>query len=183
MTSPTTFVPEYFEDAEVIYWPHWEYWNPDDSAKLKFVNSAGGTFGKPVVEPLSVGIVHVKMYETGWTPTKYKQQLNACNSGTWRNWESGQAWISRIITELTDINGVSCHYIHRIIRCNEYGWNTGQLEMGYFYNDGVDIKPFSDEGIPLGLLTSSGDKATGASDVAITDKRIKRRIDFGALGF
>ncbi len=177
------FDPEYFEDAEIIYWPHWEYWDSGDSSKLKLVNSAGGTFGKPIVEPLSVGIVHVKMYETGWSAAKYKSQLNACNNDSWRSWPAGQAWISRIITEEAQVNGTNCHSVHRIIRCNEYGWNTGQLEMGYFYKEGGDIKPFSDDGIPLGLLKTNGDKATSASDVAMTDKRIKRRISFGGLGF
>ena len=181
LPSPSAFPVEYEEDSEIVYFPHWQYWS-SSTAKANLVNVNGGTFGKPIVEPISIGIVHVIAYDTNWTPAKYKNQLNACNSDAWRSWEPGEAWISRILTNKTEINGVACTRVHRIIRCNEYSWNTGQLEMGYAYRSGTDTIPFSDEGIPLGLLRSDGNKATTTTDAARSDKQIKRRISFSGLG-
>ena len=181
LPNPSTFPVEYDEDGEIIYFPHWQYWDTN-TTKANLVNVNGGTFGKPVVEPMSIGIVHVVSYDTSWTEAKFKNQNNACNSDVWRDWQPGEAWISRIITSKTEINGVACTRVHRIVRCNEFGWNTQQLEMGYFYMSGTTTVPFSDEGIPLGMLQANGDRATSASNVARSDKPIKRRISFSGIG-
>ena len=176
-TDPATYNVTILRDAEIIPWPHWR-----NHAGTLIVNTAGGIFPKPIVEDISIGIIHAYKWVTELSDEDYKEQLNATNSSTWREWGPGQAWISRIIERPDNINDNSAVKLHYIIRCNEYGWDVEMPQMGYFYYDGANKKAFSVDGVPyIGLLDGSGDKTDTATSASI---QIKRRINFATvLGF
>lgn len=165
-----------YRDAEVVYMPHWL--KSDGTTVIK--NSAGGTFPKPIVEPISIGVIHGFVELATYTDATYKSQLNACNSDTWKSWAPGQAWISRILTEDVEVNGTTGVRVHYIIRCNEFGWNSQIPQFGYYYLDGTDKVPF-EEGI--GLLDASGQELAPSAPAVNADIQIKRRIAFSSLGF
>ncbi len=165
-----------YRDSEVVYMPHWL--QSDGTTVIK--NSAGGTFPKPVVEPISIGVIHGFVELATYSDATYKSQLNACNSDTWRGWSAGQAWISRILTENIEVNGTSGQRIHYIVRCNEFGWNAHIPQFGYYYLDGTTKVPF-EEG--MGYLDASGLELTPGSAAVDANIQIKRRIAFSGLGF
>jgi len=168
--------PFSYRDSEVVYMPHWL--ESDGTTVIK--NSAGGTFPKPVVEPMSLGVIHGFVELPTYDDATYKSQLNACNSDAWRDWEPGQAWISRILTENVEVNGIPGIKIHYIIRCNEFGWNSHIPQFGYYYKDGFTKVPFS-EG--MGYLAADGTELAIGSPAVDADIQIKRRIAFAGLGF
>lgn len=178
-TPPASNPPIVYRDAEIVYAPHWDKFNGTSLEPL--INSANGAFPKPIVEVMSIGIIHGIKWVNSYSNTEYKTQLNATNNATWRDWDAGQAWISRIITEDEEVNGVSCVKVHYIVRCNEFGWNTRIHDMGYFYIDGADKKAFlTVDDVPyIGLLDAGAETSTPVA----SDKQIKRRIDFTVLGF
>ena len=175
--NPTTIPFKYWRDSEVIYLPHWRRYNGTTLEPL--VNSADGLFPKPIVKPVAIGVLHFSVWKT-YTDADYKNELNATNSDAWREWEPGQAWVSRIITEDEEVNGVATTRVDYIIRCTEFGWDNDMIQMGYFHKDGTDETAFTtSDGIPyIGTLDAAG--AKGAAENA--DDMLKRRIAFGSLG-
>lgn len=175
--SATNNPPNVYDDGEIIYWPHWQYF--DGATKKAILNSADGIFPKPIVEPISIHIYHIEKFVTSMTDAQLKEQYNACNSDTWKAWEPGQAWISRIRRKKAQVNGQNGLWVHYIIRCNEFGWDTNIPNMGYFYKNGSTKTSFSSEGLgPIGYLKSDGNKAVAPTEVSMSNKQIKRRINF-----
>jgi len=89
--NPKDFDPVVTYDSEVVYWPMWK---KTDGTGIK--NGAGAPFPKPIVEPISIGIVHVFKWVDAWGGSLLKQQLNKTNDGMWNGYAEDQAWISRI---------------------------------------------------------------------------------------
>lgn len=152
-TNPTTFDPIVEYDSEIIYWPHWK-----DAAGNPIKNSAGAPFPKPVIEPLSIGIVHIWKWESVWNGALMKARLNKTNSGTWNGYAQDEAWVSRITARQEEENSGDYWLIHYIVKCNPYKWTTGIPNIGYFYKDGSDNKAFTtvDEFQYIGFLDDSG---------------------------
>lgn len=178
MSAPTALPePTVWRDSEVIYMPHWV--EHDNSTMI--VNSAGGVYPKPIVEPVAIGVIHGVVHFSSYSDSRFKQELNTTNSGSWRGWDAGQAWISRIVTEEVTINGnTDAVKVHYQIRCNEFGWNHRIPQMGYFHLSGGQRQVF-EEGI--GLLSSGGGELPVGGTPVDSDIQVKRRINFSTLGF
>lgn len=176
MAAPTALPdPVVYKDAEIVHMPHWL--ESDGTTVIK--NSAGGIFPKPIVEPISIGIIHGIIHKSTYSDTEYATQLNAINNGNWRGWATGKAWVSRILVEDTTVNNNNAKRVHYIVRCCEYGWNTTIPQMGHFYNDSGK-KAFVGG---IGLLSSDGTELASEDDPVISDIEIKRPIAFSTLGF
>jgi hypothetical protein len=154
-TDPVTFAPIVEYDSEIIYWPHWKR---EDGTPI--ANSAGAPFPKPIVEPLSIGIVHIWKWEENFSGAIQKSRLNKVNSGSWNGWGQDEAWVSRITARLEEENGMMRWMVHYIIKCNPYKWTTNIPHIGYFYKQGNNLKAFQteDEFQYVGFLDSNGDK-------------------------
>jgi hypothetical protein len=126
MSNPDTLPPVVYRDAEIVYMPHWV-----DTSLAVIKNTDNKVFPKPHVEPISIGIIHGIRWSTTYSNANYQNELNAINTDTWRSWAPGHAWVSRILTEDEEINGVECTKIHYIVRCNRYGWNITMPQMGF----------------------------------------------------
>ena len=176
MAAPTSLPsPVVYKDAEIVHMPHWL--ESDGTTVIK--NSAGGIFPKPIVEPISIGIIHGIIYKQEYTDAEYVTQLNATNNSAWRGWGEGKAWVSRILVEDTTVNQISAKKVHYIVRCCEFGWNSNMPQMGHFYSDSG--KQAFTGGI--GLLAADGTELSSEDDPVNSDIEIKRRIAFNSLGF
>lgn len=175
--DPVSFEPIVEYDSEVIYMPHWK-----DAQGTGLKNSANAPFPKPIVEPISIGIVHVWKWEETFSGAIQKARLNKVNSGTWDGWGQDEAWVSRIIARLEEENGFQRWLVHYIIKCNEQGWRTNMPHMGYFFRDGGEDKAFkTEDGFQyVGFLNKdSGNKST---DPQATEFQIKGRTSFSFTG-
>lgn len=174
MPLPTAKVVH--RDSEVIYLPHWKDYNG-----TPLLTTAGGLYPKPIVKPVAVGIIHVEFWQPSYTDAQYVSQLNATNSGAWKGWPAGQAWISRILThdeKIEDTDGVWMHYI---VRCCELGWDQDFPSMGYYYVTGGDKTAFTtiDGFAYIGQHDAAGDN--GEPTAYFQEEQLKRRISFSFL--
>lgn len=180
-TNPTSIPPKYWGDSEVIYLPQWQRY--DSNGNLEpLVNSAGGLFPKPIVKPVSIGIIHVEMWKEPYPDSQFKNEINATNADTWRGWEPGQAWISRVLAQREETNGYQdVAKLHYVIRCSEFGWDNDFIQMGYWHDDNGAKQSFqTQDGVPyVGTLSASGSDG----GPVIAGDLLHRRINFAALGF
>ena len=174
-TDPVSFAPIVEYDAEVIYMPHWK-----DASGAAIKNTADAPFPKPIVEPISIGIVHIWKWEASYTGATHKARLNKTNSGSWNGYAQDEAWVSRITAKEEEENGYQRWLVHYIIKCNPFGWKTLIPHMGYFYDDG-DKKGFqtSDGFQYIGFLDGSGNETTSP---VTSDFIIKGRTSFSFTG-
>lgn len=175
--DPVNLPPTVEYDSEVIYMPHWKDVNGDP-----IMNFADAPFPKPIVEPISIGIVHIWKWEAGFSGSTLKSRLNKTNSGSWNGWATDQAWVSRITAREENENDFDDRWlVHYIIKCNEYGWKTLIPHMGYFYLDGADKKAFQtvDEFQYIGFLDGFGLETTTPVH---SEFEIKDKISFSFTG-
>ena len=178
MAAPTSLPsPVVYRDAEVVYMPQWVL--SDGSTYIK--NSAGGLHPKPIIEPVAIGIIHGVVYKETYSDASYKNEINATNSGGWKSWGAGQAWVSRIITQEVEVNNIEAQRVHYIIRCCEYGWENNTPQSGFFWLDDDGYKIPFDEG--AGLLDGNGKPLTPGNNPVPSELQVKRRINFSSLGF
>lgn len=166
-----------WKDSEVVYMPLWKDVNDNP-----IQNSASMPYPKPIIEPVSVGIIHCELYKSGYTDDDYATELNAVNLAAWRGFEAECAWVSRIIVE-PDLSASSGDVVklHYIVRCCEHGWQLQIPDFGYVYDDS-GLKAFTADGVPyIGKLDQSGGVETG--DMLINKHETKRKIAFSSLGF
>ena len=175
--NPATLQKVVTKDAEVIYWPHWKHYNSGSLEPI--VNPAGGILPKPMVEPMSIGIIHVEFWGA-LSDAAWAEQINSMNSDTWKGFGPGQCWISRILEVIENRNGYDTKKLHYIVRCNKFGWKTGMPWMGYFYDDAGSKKAFkTTDSVPyIGFLDAGGDQTFTP---VISDLDIKNELSFTSI--
>lgn len=176
-----SYVTDFTRDSEIWYLPVWR-----DTTGAIIQNTAKGTYPKPQIEPVSIGVIKATVRKTSYTDANYKTQVNAVNDNTWRDWAAGQAWIGHVRTKEQEEGGVNYTIVRYIVYCCEYGWKSIAPQIGYYYLSGGNPKAFVDaDGSPyIGCLDNSGAKLSSATDMILKEWSIKREIDFSTtLGF
>lgn len=181
-TTPNSasYVTDFTRDSEIWFLPVWK-----DKDGTVIQNTAKGPYPKPLIAPMSVGVIRATVRKSTYTDTNYRDQLNATNSGDWRQWTAGQAWIGRILTKDVNEGGSSLVEVKYTVYCTKLGWKEIAPQLGYYYKDGSNAKVFVDaDSLPyLGCLDNSGGKLAVSSDMILKEWSIKDPIDFSVLGF
>jgi hypothetical protein len=175
-----SYVTDFERESEIWFLPVCK-----DRNGAVIQNSAKGTFPKPRVEPVSIGVIKATVRKENYTDGDFKTQLNATNSGSWRDWAAGQAYIAHIRTWESNEFDTPVTMVRYVVLCCELGWKALTPQLGYYYLDDGKIKVFTDEaGMPyIGNLSNGGGSLAASSDMIIKEWDIKRQIGFGVLGF
>lgn len=135
---------------------------------------ARSLFQEPFYKPLSIVVLTITQYETGWTDDNIAAREHHTNSDIWR---SDPAWrwkITSVSATPTAVNGVACHQVKYVTKLhpNATGWKESRalIDTHYLVNNGGAAstwprRPFLSNGQPTtGYIETDGTKrASGAS--------------------
>jgi|688.fasta_scaffold00460_67 hypothetical protein len=110
------------------------------------------------MEPVAVAVFHIFKFKS-YSDSQFRNEINSINSGDWRGWGEGQAWISKIISNGLENRGSGFgETVHYVVRCidRDDGWDVFYPEIGFM-------------------------DSTYTLPVSISNKTTKRKINFSSI--
>jgi len=165
--------------SKVIYLPRWK-----DEAGTVITCTNDRPPIKPYYTPEMILLVHGAFaVASGDGDTLCTDFANKVNSGGWRGWDVGEAWVYAISSEEETLNDVEVETFIVTIACRKGGWVLESPEIGHVYKSGGLIYGFKgeDELRYIGNLDAGGDD--GGDTMLVTDWDVKESVSFGGLPF
>lgn len=175
----------FYRTSEKLWLPVWA--EHGETTSTTVTNSAKQPYPQISYELVAIAVYHCTVFKASYDDSTYREQIDSLNSGSWRNWEAYECWVSEIHTEERNLNqqdGIDVHYVVRCIK-RPGGWRFVHADIGWLYDDSGTYKSFmEEEGKPfIGKLDGSGGKLTMSSDMKLNFHTTKQEIDFSGLGF
>lgn len=181
LDDPTTFAKTIRRRSETVWLPVYK-----DNSGTPYMDSAKQPLLKPIFEPYAcLRVEGTWVIDSTASDAFCTTWLDKVNSGLWRGFGAGQAWISEIVTDPADINSSTTEIIRVTVRCLQgRKWNSIFPDMGYVYESGGNLFPFKSNGSRfIGKLDGSGGVLAVASDLVLNEWDYKTTANFASLGF